>query len=213
MRRTHFSRTRPRSPVPSPSSGRVRGRPSCPASRRHLRLAGTIPAPAPDAAPAPRRGARRPRHSARRRSRRGGAGSGCARRRERPADRERRRDRRAARRGGPGRPPRDCWDRRRARRLHGGRGRRSPPGRLLRLAGLAGVPQPRARGRDIAAIGIVAVVGFNAGGTSAAGIGAGGTPAPSAAAGRAGPRHSCGRRPHGQGPGEPERRRLADGAR
>jgi cytochrome c-type biogenesis protein CcmH/NrfG len=47
----------------------------------------------------------------------------------------------------------------------------SPAFRNLALAGVA-----------VAAIGIIAVLGFNAGGTSAAGIGAGGSPAPAASA-------------------------------
>ena len=56
------------------------------------------------------------------------------------------------------------------------------PGRLLGLFAAPAFRNLALLGATVAAIGIVAVLGFNAGGTSASVIGAGGTPAPSASA-------------------------------
>jgi cytochrome c-type biogenesis protein CcmH/NrfG len=61
-------------------------------------------------------------------------------------------------------------------------GATSRPGRLLGIIGSAAFRNLAIVGATVAAIGIVAVMGFNAGGTSASVIGAGGSPAPSAAA-------------------------------
>jgi cytochrome c-type biogenesis protein CcmH/NrfG len=61
-------------------------------------------------------------------------------------------------------------------------GATSRPGRLLGVIGSAAFRNLAIVGATIAAIGIVAVLGFNAGGTSASVIGANGSPAPSAAA-------------------------------
>src|SRR5450759_4253573 len=61
-------------------------------------------------------------------------------------------------------------------------GATSRPGRLLGIIGSAAFRNLAIVGATIAAIGIVAVLGFNAGGTSASVIGANGSPAPSAAA-------------------------------
>ena len=58
----------------------------------------------------------------------------------------------------------------------------SRPGRFLGIIGSAAFRNLAIVGATVAAIGIVAVMGFNAGGTSASVIGAGGSPAPSAAA-------------------------------
>jgi cytochrome c-type biogenesis protein CcmH/NrfG len=61
-------------------------------------------------------------------------------------------------------------------------GATSRPGRLLGIIGSAAFRNLAIVGATVAAIGIVAVMGFNAGGTSASVIGANGSPAPSAAA-------------------------------
>lgn len=61
-----------------------------------------------------------------------------------------------------------------------GAGAAPRPGRLLSFLGSPAFRNLALVGATIAAIGIVAVVGFNAGGTSAASIGAGGSPAPNA---------------------------------
>jgi cytochrome c-type biogenesis protein CcmH/NrfG len=61
-------------------------------------------------------------------------------------------------------------------------GATSRPGRLLGIIGSAAFRNLAIVGATVAAIGIVAVFGFNAGGTSASVIGANGSPAPSAAA-------------------------------
>jgi cytochrome c-type biogenesis protein CcmH/NrfG len=58
----------------------------------------------------------------------------------------------------------------------------SRPGRLLGIIGSAAFRNLAIVGATVAAIGIVAVLGFNAGSTSASVIGANGSPAPSAAA-------------------------------
>ena len=61
-------------------------------------------------------------------------------------------------------------------------GATSRPGRLLGIIGSAAFRNLAIVGATVAAIGIVVVMGFNAGGTSASVIGANGSPAPSAAA-------------------------------
>ncbi len=61
-------------------------------------------------------------------------------------------------------------------------GTTSRPGKLLGIIGSAAFRNLAIVGATVAAIGIVVVMGFNAGGTSASVIGAGGSPAPSAAA-------------------------------
>jgi len=61
-------------------------------------------------------------------------------------------------------------------------GATSRPGRLPGIIGSAAFRNLAIVGATVAAVGIVAMLGFNAGGTSASVIGAGGSPAPSAAA-------------------------------
>jgi cytochrome c-type biogenesis protein CcmH/NrfG len=56
------------------------------------------------------------------------------------------------------------------------------PNRLLGLVGSRAFRNLALVGATVVAIGIIGVLGFNAGGTSAAGIGAGGSPAPAASA-------------------------------